>query len=116
MEVWTRLTSEPAKLRTALRARNRRRLAAVAHRLTVALATLDDRARATNGSKSAPPRERYARPAEIAPEYGVHPRTLQRWLADDLPDALFKRRRLTLVDLDRYAEWKTRFSRKHAAG
>lgn len=120
MEVWSRLKSEPTKLRAAIGSHSKHRIAAVVRRLTVALDALDPNAQAaatSNGHGRRPPRPvRYGRPAEIASEYGVHPKTLQRWLATDLPEALFKRRRLTLVDLDRYAEWKARFGRRRVAG
>jgi hypothetical protein len=119
MEVWSRLRIEPTRLRAAVQAQSRARMQAVVRRLAQALAILDVEARTANGKPILPlttgrDSQRYQRPAELAAEYGVHPKTLQRWLADDLPEALLKRRRLTLVDMKCYAEWKARYGKRHA--
>jgi hypothetical protein len=110
MEVWARLKVEPAKLRAAVCAHDRRRVSAVIRRLSLAMTTLSAEAQQVvrgNGH----PSQHYQRLAELAAEYGVHPKTLQRWLDHDAPDALLKRKRLVLVHMPRYHEWQRRFGR-----
>jgi len=99
MDVWKRLTAEPARLKAALSAKNRRQLGEVLRRLQSAVATLDGRR---------PGAPQYVKLASAAAELGVHPKTIERWLAADAPTALLKRRRMTLVARAAFDEWKAR--------
>jgi hypothetical protein len=106
---WDGLRGEPQKLRAAIRRHDRRQLTACVRRLTLALTDLAPTVAIDDG----PPR--YERLAKLASTYNVHPKTLGRWLDKDVPDALLKRPRLTLVDKQRFAEWDAR-RQKRASG
>src|SRR5262245_10465689 len=106
MAIWPRLRAEPSKLRAAITRENRRQLAAVVRRLGLALDKL-----APGGGDGGADGAQYERLAKVAPRYNVHPKTLGRWLARDMPDALLKRKRLTLVDKRLLGEWETRAGR-----
>jgi hypothetical protein len=105
MAVWDGLGAEPQKLRAAIRRRDRRGLAACVRRLSDALTRLMPGV-VPDGQP------RYERLATLASAYNVHPKTLGRWLDKELPDALLKRPRLTLVDKQRLAEWDARRQRR----
>lgn len=120
METWARLRPEPARLRKAISRRDRRQLAAIARRLLAAIGTTDATLRSPTPegeSHGGPLRASgYLKLARAAEEFGVHSKTLERWLEQECPEALFKRRRLTLIVREPYEAWKSRHHVQRMSG